>query len=280
MTSTMQNLKNIGLVNVVYPNEPRIAVENAVASWKKFCSLPKETKHKFPFIERHADGTGYELKEEKGARKDLKENFQITLADFERIQNIAQEIQDPEAIAFIHCAHELIRLIEPVVMQFAQATEKTYGIQGMAEEVLKAKDLWIFRYLHYFNDRPPGEEIAAAHLDKAAFTLHLYESHGGLQYLDKHTRRWQEMPVGDGQTVVIPAMQLQLQSKGDLKALYHRVVATEETSRTGRFSMVCFVPMLGAPLYNKSAKGRMQHYDVGFNYDISHHDFSELFHKN
>ncbi len=277
MISSINELEEQGLVNVDYPQEPRLAVENAVASWMKFCTLPSNIKNRFGFVECHADGTGYEFKEEKGSRKDLKENFQITLADFDRLQKIANEVKDPEAIHFIECAHELIQLIEPVVLHFAQSVEETFGVQGMKEEVLKSKHLWIFRYLHYFSDRPSGEEIAAAHIDKAAFTLHLYESHTGLQYLNKNTRKWSEMPVLPGQTVVIPAMQLQLESEGELKALYHRVIATQETTKTGRYSMVCFIPMLRTRLYNKNARGRTQNYDPGFNYDISHAEFSELF---
>lgn len=278
MPTAIEQLKESGLVNVNYPADARIAVENAIISWKKFCKLNAALKQQFGFVEMHTDGTGYELKEEKGSRKDLKENFQITLSDMDRLKRISNDLYEPEAIHFIDCAHELIKLIEPLVLQFAESVETKYQVQGMREEVLKAKNQWIFRYLHYFSERPIGEEIAAAHIDKAAFTLHLYESHTGLQFLNHRSRQWDEMPVLPGQTVVIPAMQLQLESQGVLKALYHRVVATEETTKTGRYSLVCFIPMLNARIYNKNAKGRTQNYEPGFNYDISHADFSELFH--
>lgn len=278
MTASIAELQSLGLVNVDYPQQPRDAVESAVNLWKQFCELPSEIKTKFEFIQRHADGTGYEVKEEKGARKDLKENFQVTQFDYNRLHTIAKDAKNATALSFIENARDLVDVIEPVVMQFAHSVEDHYAIPGMAKGVLEAKDLWIVRYLHYFNERQPGEEIATSHIDKASFTLHLYESHGGLQYLNHQSREWLEMPVADGQTVIIPAMQLQLNSEGKLKALYHRVVATEETAQTGRYSMVCFVPVLGSRLYNKDSRGRLQHYEPGFNYDLPHEQFSELFH--
>lgn len=278
MTTSIGELETLGLVNVDYPQQPQSAVESAVNLWKQFCDLPSEIKTQFRFVQRHADGTGYEVKEEKGARKDLKENFQITQDDYSRLHTIAKNTKNPVAQNFIENARDLVNVIEPVVMQFAHAVENAYSLPGMAQGILDAKELWIVRYLHYFNEREPGEEIATSHIDKASFTLHLYESHGGLHYLSHQTREWLEMPVGNGQTVIIPAMQLQLNSEGKLKALYHRVVATEETAKTGRYSMVCFVPLKGSRLYNKDAKGRLQHYEPGFNYDLTHEQFAELFH--
>ncbi|MFA6916492.1 MAG: hypothetical protein WC222_08855 [Parachlamydiales bacterium] len=86
-----------------------------------------------------------------------------------------------------------------------------------------------------------------------------------------------KMPVEDKQTVIIPAVRLQLLSKGNLKALYHRVVATKKTARIGRFSMVCFIPFQNTPMYNKKEYGSMQAHDIGFNYNQSHDEFAKLF---
>lgn len=274
MAVSMNELRELGLVNIDYPEELREAVENAVASWKAFCQLPREEKCVFAFLEdSHGDGAGYELKEEKGSKKDLKENFHVTPFQYERLAEIANKRTFP----FLHDAKMLLDKIEPLVLQFAQDVEEEYGVKGFVEEVLVSKPYWILRYLHYFGNQPVDAEIAAPHADKGGFTLHLYESDEGLQYYCIETRQWKPMPVDERQTVIIPAMQLQLLSEGSLKALYHRVVATEETALIGRFSMVCFIPLENTAKYNKKLLGSMQMHETGFNYDLSHPEFVGFF---
>lgn len=275
MSATMNELRDLGLVNVDYPENLREDVERAVNSWKVFCDLPKEEKCAFAFFEdNHGDGAGYELKDEKGSKKDLKENFHVTLFQYERLAAIANNRTFP----FLHDAKILLDEIEPLVLQFAKEIEEDYNLEGLMEEVAISKPYWILRYLHYFGDQTEGSEIAAPHADKGGMTLHLYESDEGLQYYCIQIRQWYPMPVCEKQTVIIPAMQLQLRSEGNLKALYHRVVATEKTAQNGRFSMVCFIPFENTSKYNKKAFGSMQTHDSGFNYDMPHQEFSKFFH--
>lgn len=275
MTASTGELRNLGLLNVDYPDNLRDAVENAVDSWKDFCLLPREEKQAFTFLEdNHGDGAGYELKEEKGAKKDLKENFHVTLFQYPRLAEIANNRTFP----FLNDAKTLLDRMEPLILQFAANVEETYRVKGLVNEVFASKPYWILRYLHYFGDQQEGCEIAAPHADKGGFTLHLYESDEGLQHYCIRQRTWKPMPVGETQTVIIPAIQLQLLSKGELKALYHRVVATERTARIGRFSMVCFIPFQNTPMYNKKVYGSVQTHENGFNYDLPHDEFSMLFH--
>lgn len=274
MSVSMDEMRDLGLVNVNYPAELREAVSKAVASWKGFCNLSREDKCSFAFLEdSHGDGAGYELKEEKGSKKDLKENFHVTLFQYDRLAEIANNRTFP----FLHDAKTLLDGIEPLILNFARSIEKEFEVSGLLEEVKLSKPYWILRYLHYFCDQPEGSEIAAPHADKGGFTLHLYESGDGLQYYSIQTRSWNPMPVDENQTVIIPAIQLQLRSEGNLKALYHRVVATEETAKKGRFSMVCFITLENTPTYNKKAYGNMQTHEVGFNYEIPHNEFLQLF---
>lgn len=276
MSHAIQELNQSGLVNVDYPADLRSAVVNAVHSWRAFCDLPREEKNVFAFLEdSHGDGAGYELKEEKGLKKDLKENFHVTMFQIERLIKIANRRTFP----FLHDAKTLLDKMESTVVQFAQDVEDEYAIDGLVKEVQISKPYWILRYLHYFGNQLPGTEIAAAHADKGGFTLHLYESDSGLQYYCPQMRLWKEMPVHSHQTAIIPAMQLQIRSKGNLKALYHRVVATEKTAITGRFSMVCFIPFENTPQYNKNAYGSMQTHKPAFNYDIPHEEFAKYFKK-
>ena len=274
MTILMNELRDFGLVNVDYPSDLREAVKEAVGSWKSFCNLSKEDKCTFAFLEdTHGDGAGYELKEEKALKRDLKENFHVTLFQYERLAEIANKRTFP----FLHDAKILLDRMESLVLQFAKSVEEEFGVLGLVEEVKISKPYWILRYLHYFGNQEIGTEIAAPHADKGGFTLHLFESHEGLQYFCIQTKFWEPMPVNEEQTVIIPGIQLQLRSEGDLKALYHRVVATEETASQGRFSMVCFIPFENTPKYNKKAFGNMQSHNIGFNYTMPHHQFSSLF---
>lgn len=274
MTVSMNELREVGLVNVDYPVNLREAVNQAVASWKDFCNLSREDKCAFAFLEdSHGDGAGYELKEEKGSKKDLKENFHVTLFQYERLAKIANQRTFP----FLHDAKVLLDGMEPLILEFAARVEEEFGVEGLLEEVKLSKPYWILRYLHYFGNQEEGKEIAAPHADKGGFTLHLYESDEGLQYLSLEAKQWKPMPVNENQTVIIPAIQLQLRSEGDLKGLYHRVVATNETAVRGRFSMVCFITFENTPKYNKKAYGNVQTHETGFNYTIPHEQFSTLF---
>jgi isopenicillin N synthase-like dioxygenase len=274
MTTSLNDLRELGLLNVDYPEDLRESVELAVASWKDFCQLPREEKCAFSFVEdAHGDGAGYELKEEPGSKKDLKENFHVTLFQYARLSKIANNRTFP----FLHNAKTLLDRMEPLILEFSKNVENEYGVDGLYDEVRRCKPYWILRYLHYFGSQPEGSEIAAAHADKGGFTLHLFESDEGLQYYCMHQRGWKPMPVAEKQTVIISAIQLQLMSKGELKALYHRVVATEKTAQAGRFSMVCFIPFQNIPMYNKKVYGSMQKHDVGFNYTLSHKEFATFF---
>lgn len=275
----LKNLLSQGLVNIDYPSESRSAIEKAIVSWYEFCSLPRDIKRRFIYTdEGNLDGAGYELKEEKASTKDLKENFHVTLKAYERLTRTANEINNQHALTFIYNAHDVVELITPLVLEFADSVEKEFSLPGLVEEVEGGRYNWFLRYLHYFGNRQAGEEIASAHADKSGFTLHLYESMPGLQYLEfGQSRRWEEMPVCDGQTVIIPNMQLQYKSKGQVKALCHRVVATEQSAKMGRYSVVCFIPFLKTPMYNKNTAGRLQEFAPGFNYDMSRDKFSQLF---
>lgn len=274
MHTSIDELRALGLVNIDYPEDLRQTVIKAVDSWINFCRLPQEEKCAFTFLEDdRGDGAGYELKEEVGSKKDLKENFHVTLYQYKRLAKIANNRSFP----FLNDAKILLDRMETLIVQFAKTIESDYQIEGFVDEVIACKPYWILRYLHYFGNQPEGAEIAAPHMDKGGFTLHLYESDDGLEYFCIQDRQWKPMPVNEKQTVIIPAMQLQLWSKGQLKGLYHRVVANDRTAKTGRFSMVCFIPFQCIPKYNKKVYGSMQVHTKGFNYDISHQEFSQLF---
>lgn len=273
----IKNLATAGFVSVSYPPELRRAIARTVESWKAFCALPEDFKKSLPYS-NNADGVGYELKQGDGPKGDRKENFDVTTAGMAWLDRHASEVGNREALGFLANATGLIGLIRPIILDFARQAEKAFGLDGFVQEVEESEDVFFVRFIHYFGDRQTGDEIASAHADQSGFTLHLFESDPGLQCLT-FNEKWIDMPVSKGETVIIPSMQMQLRSKGALKALCHRVVATADTAQTGRFSAVCFVQLKKTPKYDKDKHGRLQEKAPGFNYDMSFEEFEKLFKK-
>jgi isopenicillin N synthase-like dioxygenase len=271
----IQDLKTKGSVSLEYPADLRQAVVRAVRSWKNFCSLPTATKKGLPYS-NNADGVGYELKEGVGRNADRKENFDLTTASKAWLERNASVINDSAALAFVQDATALVAVMKPTIMKFARECEQAFGLAGFAKEVEASEGGFFVRFIHYFGDRKVGDETASAHADQSCFTLHLFESHPGLQCLT-YDKQWVDMPVSEGETVIIPAMQMQLRSDGQLRALAHRVVAVPETADTGRYSAVCFIQLKGFPKYDKDTHGRLQEKVPGFNYDMPIGAFKDLF---
>lgn len=273
----IRDLQDKGFVVWPYPAELRAAVNQAVVAWKAFCALPTDVKKGLPYS-NNADGVGYELKLGEGKNADRKENFDVTTAGLAWLEKHADAIQASAALDFIRIATSLPALLKPLVVEFAQMSEKEFGISGFEDEVVSGEDAFFIRFIHYFGDRALGEETASAHVDQSGFTPHLFESAPGLQCLT-YDGKWIDMPVSEGETVIIPSMQMQLRSDGKLRALCHRVIATPETADAGRYSAVCFVQLKKTPKYNKDVGGRLQEKEPGFNYDMPHGEFEKLFKK-
>jgi isopenicillin N synthase-like dioxygenase len=275
----MKNIKNEiatkGHITLEYPSNLRKAVEETNALWEKFCELPEEVKSSLVYS-NNSDGVGYELKNGIGKNADRKENFDIAIAGEKWLIENLGKIHDPIALDFLKSAVSLVDIMKSTVFDFALYLEQEYGIQGFHNEVKDSKDSFFVRFIHYFGNRKDGEETATAHTDQSGFTFHLYESEPGLQSLN-FGGVWEDMPVSSGETVIIPSMQLQLRTKGKLKALCHRVVATHTTAKAGRYSAVCFVQLKNTSKYDKDKHGRLQEKTPGFNYQMSHEEFQKLF---
>lgn len=274
MKTSVDTLKN-GCVCIAYPAELREGVARSMRLWKQFCELPVEVKRGLPF----EGETGYEFKDGSGNKADRKENFELTRGGLDRLLANAEKISDPIALQFVQSVADLLSLIEPVVFEFARSVEREYGIDGFEDEVRKSTDTFFPRFIHYFGEREVGEETASAHVDQSGFTLHLFESGPGLQRMEFNTQEWVPMLVSEGETVIIPAMQMQLRSRGRLKATPHRVIALPETAE-GRYSSVCFVRLALTAVYDKATHGRLQEWPAGFNLDMAFEDFAKMFKSN
>lgn len=275
----VDSLKTNGPLYVAYPPVIKDAVAGAAYSWAEFCKLPESVKTAFKFVpDQHGDGAGFELRkgQEGNLQQDVKETFHITMDQYPRLAGIA----DNRVFAFLKGAKTLLDAIAPLLWDVASKVEETYAIQGFARAVIEAKPYWTLRYLHYFPGKNEGAVVALPHLDKGSLTLHLFETNEGLEYLDLKDRQWKRMVFGEGQTAIIAAAQLQNHSKGELTALCHRVVATEETVKKGRISVVCFITLQNIPMYNKDVYNSMQTREVGFNYGLPHKDYTKFFATN
>lgn len=277
MKTPISELKTKGFVIFAYPKDLRIAVDKTVELWKRFCALPIEAKRGLPYS-NNAAGVGYELKDGVGNKADQKENFDVTIAGQEWLRKNIDNIQNPIALEFVRNATALVGVMKPIILDFAQQSEHVFNLEGFSDEVKESEGSFFVRFIHYFGDREVGEETATAHVDQSGFTLHLFESAAGLQCLP-YNGDWIDMPVSSGETVIIPAMQMQFRSKGELQALCHRVVATAETADNGRYSAVCFVELKDTPKRDKEKTGRLQEKAPGFNYGLSHDEFSKFFKK-
>lgn len=271
----INSFKEEGFVKTKYPKRLLRAVLSMEKSWRTFCTLPEETKIIFPYSKESA-GVGYELKNKQGDTLDLKENFNFTLKQYQWLLDSASNANVPEFLDLIEKCKLVATEIQPEIDSFSKDVENEFGIAKFRKEVAESKDIYYIRLIHYFGDREVGDEIATAHTDKSGFTLHLYENTSGLQRLT-YGGDWVNLPISSGHTQIIPNMQLQYKTRGELKATCHRVVATKESSKNGRFSAVCFVMLKNTPRYNKELSGRLQEKMSGFNYTQSHNSFSKLF---
>ena len=86
----------------------------------------------------------------------------------------------------------------------------------------KNKIRFTLRFLHYTNN-VKDEIIAAQHFDRGLFTLHLYESHPGLQFLNLDME-WKDAPIKIGKTVVFNAYRGERLANSELQKTWHRVI--------------------------------------------------------
>ena len=266
----VDTLKTLGFVPVAYPVPLRERVLAAMASWQGFCALPEPEKRKLSGGDRLKD-FGYMFRNDAGATADRKELFHVVRTNMGEFRRMVREVSDPRAGEFIEAINALIEASAPLVVEFARGVEREFGLSGFADEVSGSQDNWTFRYLHYVG----GDMLANAHADRGGFTLHLHESHPGGEYFG-FDRAWHPWPVSDTQTIIFPSMALQHRSHNALKALWHRVLPTEETRTAGRYSMVGFIDFPHSFRYNDAVK-RLQDFPPGFNYDMPWDEFHSLF---
>jgi isopenicillin N synthase-like dioxygenase len=268
------NLMVDGFVRVPYPTALRQSVAEAVESWKAFTTLPPEEKKKLSLGDRHKD-IGYVRREDKGHKTyDDKEFFHASIGMPQELHEIAAKFPDRRATAFLDATDTLINKITPLIEEFASSVELRWELYRFARQVMENRANWKFRYLHYFPSQS-GAPIAHAHADRGGFTLHMYESHPGAEYLN-FKGEWRPLPVKQDETVIFPSMMLQHRSKSKLVALCHQVLATPEAAQEGRYSMVAFIDFTSDHRFNDQ-EFRLQDLPKGFNYGRSEQEMQKYF---
>ncbi|MBU2103800.1 hypothetical protein KKD95_02195 [Patescibacteria group bacterium] len=283
MTINSHSLKEHGVMNAVYPAQIRSGVLEIQRACEAFYSLPLEVKRLLPYQQFDAEsGAGYEYKDNKNqpgispSTRDFKENLHLKMKYLGWLREKAGASNEPVIVELVEAYASFMGHLAPWVSEIATAIEEQHGIPGLARDVLANQDLWVLRSLHYFGDRNADAELAKPHTDKCCFTPHLYENDSGLERLT-YENAWVPMPVGEGETAIIPGMQLQNISDNELRATWHRVKANEHTAVAGRFSMVCFVTAANRPFIDSARAGRMQDLGVGSTYRLPLEEVRKLF---
>jgi hypothetical protein len=268
MTDMRQRLMRDGYLIVPYPSLLKSRILIAMRS------LPQGSKDSCAIGDENLRDLGYSFRSGTGTFADQKEFFHIWKAALPEVSAALKRSGVMDTL-FSTLTEHLALSIAPLLQGVAMQLEEACHLSEIAREISSNLDKCTFRFIHYLPGRTSGSEIAHAHADKSGFTLHLYESEPGLEcYWDQ---QWRPMPVSDEQTVIIPGLALQYRSECMLKATFHRVVATPEAARNGRFALVCFIPLMNTPVYDTRYGPRLQEMPVGFNYKMPFSEFKTLF---
>lgn len=269
----------IGPVSVPYPREVRNAINSVMRRWVTFCQLPLEEKKKFIFLEDGKNGdAGYEFRQKEG--EDPKETFMLTSAQMKRLWEQAAGQQN--ALEFLSRFDLLEQRLWPFLRAYVEQIGKEFLLEdgyrdGYIQNTLVNRHLWSYRFLHYLPDAKQSV-LASPHPDRGGITAHLAESGPGLEWMDA-LGEWHPMEMNEGSTVIIPGMQFQLISKGQAKAVWHRVVANNDSKEYGRFALVVFIHTANTLVYDKKYAGRTQELPPGSTYTMPWDEFRQMFIK-
>lgn len=271
---TNLSLTTDGVEMVDYPLSTKQNVIAAAHEWTKFLELPDGIKEAFA-AKQLQSGVGYERKG-NGEResRDIKENFDVTKQSLDDLSSVASS--DAVAQSFIDAARNLFDSAADMATSYGNHVESTYHIAGFANEAAASASSLFIRFL-YYPPVPVGTVIGEPHVDHSGYTFHLYESTDGCERLSFDKQSWLPLPVGENKAAVFPSMQTQLFSRGELSGLCHKITANETTSRIGRIAIVCFIPLVNVPVYDRKTHGRLQEMAPGFNYQMNLDKFAQLF---
>ncbi len=251
-----QKLKDRLFAPVNYPEELKNLMKNTSA-WREFCSMPQGTKEQFSFP-NHQEmwDPGYKMRERAKGRED-KEYFHLTSRNKEFLEyyklsglvNKNKRLND-----FFEFAHGIWSLASDLVLEIGKELDR--DIPGLHQQLIKGRDKQLLRLLHYIPKKDDDINLADQHFDRSGFTLHLYESHHGLQYLG-FDNEWKDAPIKKGETIVFSGYQMEVITNGKVQKTWHRVIRKPEyQNNETRISMVLFVPFVDTPTYPRETRSQ------------------------
>lgn len=270
-------LARLELLEFVYQSVIRQQVAGTVEGlWMPFTKdLPLEVKKQLRYQkDERLSGIGYEYKEGKNGT-DRKENIHLQLDKQRLLRDLAKQTGESLVINLVDAGLALIESVPLIISDYIEEIEARLQQPNFRKEVMQGLPFWLLRLLHYLEGCEPDQIMAQWHTDKGCFTPHLYESHPGLQYLSA-AGKWVDISFAHDRSVVLPGIRMQHRSKCAVTAVCHRVIATEETARNGRYSAVCFVDSNYSHYFNKEKYGSQQDWQAerpGINYNMT---FEEL----
>ncbi|MBN9397707.1 hypothetical protein BGO18_04060 [Candidatus Saccharibacteria bacterium 47-87] len=276
----------VGPWQVKYPNELQEKVKEAVEGFEEFLTLEPDAQDVFTISDRF-NGFGVERKmgdgsDASGGSHDVKLNFDTTRAGIESLEAAANSIKGADgkiAQGFIKSIASLAEYAHTAISEVGAVIEERSGTIGFRELAKASAGDAYFRFLHYPAGVAVDSIVGEPHPDNSGFTLHLYESTDGCEWLDSDGKTWHPMPVNEGYATTFASMQTQLVTGGEIDALWHRIIANETTHTVGRIAVVCFVSLKDTPKYDRKSHGRLQEFETGSTYGLDPEQFNNLFVK-
>ena len=245
-------LKENLFVGVDYPKSITDFI-GVAEPWREFCKLPLETKKKFEFMDHQEDADpGYRFRSKKEGRED-KEYFHA----YPHISELIEKDGNTDLVKHTPALESFFTYaanVQRVAHDFALAIGSEMGkdIPELQKLIDDKQIRSVLRFLHYTNDIET-EVIASQHFDRSLYTLHLYESGPGLQFLN-WDMQWTDAPIDIGKTVIFSGYRMEQLTRGKLQKTWHRV-ARKEAVRD-RLSVVLFVWTNAVSSYDREARSQ------------------------
>lgn len=254
-----ENLRDNLYAEVEYPPQLKQLINEAVP-WQYFCGLDPVVKNAFNYpAHQEAIDPGYQRRFQSKGSED-KEFFHYIADNPNLIKhyNLDWLVEHHMILSrFFDYAEQVHIQATDLARQVGKVLSKQVPL---LEPTLDAgRAVTTLRFLHYDPKNEAEQILASPHFDRSGFTLHLYESHPGLQVLD-FDHQWQDVDIKEGSALVLTGYQLEGVSKGDLQNTRHQVRRVEETGKPlgHRYSMVLFTHLVGGPVYDLSQRAQDQ----------------------
>jgi hypothetical protein len=256
-----ETLRDSLVAEVEYPPELKDLI-GQMEPWREFSALPDDLKKCFEYPRHQRDiDPGYKARS-SSAGFDDKEFFHYILANQILIgrYDLGDLVREnPFLSSFFDYARRVHEASTELAMDVAESLiEEVPEIESTLVAGLRATTL---RFLHYYPQNQTDQVLAAQHFDRSGFTLHLFESHPGLQVLN-FDGEWQDMDVEEGKALVLVGYQLEGMSKGRLQNTWHRVRRVDDSNGPieHRYSAVLFTSLVNGPSYTGRAQDEVPEY--------------------